>query len=288
LGVRVVAFPGVTKDVSLRITPEGSSTGDIFATLLEYVSLYFLHEVRTFHAAMAEVVEHRDDLRTLFRLMGELDAWQSVAAYRAGIDGFVEPVVDEQGPLLDVQDACHPLLDNAVPNSVAIASGGIAITGSNMSGKSSFLRTVGVNALLAQTIYTCLAAGYRARPLRIISSMNESDDLLGGKSYYLAEAERLLTIVREAERDSDPLLALIDEPLAGTNSPERLAASREILRHLAVRNVLVLVSTHDVELVAQLRGRTRTSLITSPTRRMTTASTSTTASAQASTTTATR
>jgi DNA mismatch repair ATPase MutS len=89
--------------------------------------------------------------------------------------------------------------------------------------------------------------------MRIIASMNESDDLIEGKSYYLAEAERLLAMVRASEHEG-VLLALIDEPLAGTNSPERLAASREILRYLASHNGLVIASTHDVELVSQLQA----------------------------------
>jgi hypothetical protein len=246
-----------TRRIATRVamlTPEGSSTGDIFATVIEYVSIYFLHEVRTFHAVLADVAKHRDDLRTLFIAIGELDAWQSVAAYRAGLGdrGFVEPTFTDAGPRLKICDARHPLLADPVPNSIEIADASIAITGSNMSGKSSFLRTIGVNVLLAQTIDTCLATAYLARPLRILSSMDESDDLLEGKSYYLAEAQRLLTLVREAER-GEHLLALVDEPLAGTNSPERLAASREILRHLAAHNGLVLVSTHDVELVTQLQ-----------------------------------
>lgn len=245
------ATRSIARKVSL-LTPEGSSAGDLIATLIEYVSIYLLHEVRTFHAAMTDISAHRDELRTLFRLVGELDAWQSVASVRAGLASYAEPSFTDSGPRLVIRDARHPLLADPVPNSIVIQGAGIAITGSNMSGKTTFLRTVGVNAILAQTINTCLAAEYRARMMRIIASLNESDDLIEGKSYYLAEAERLLKIVRESESEG-LALALIDEPLAGTNSPERLAASREILRYLADHNGLVMVSTHDVELVSQLR-----------------------------------
>lgn len=242
----------IAKKVSL-LTPEGSSTGDLVATLLEYISIYFLHEVRTFRATMSEIAVHRDELHILFSCIGELDAWQSVASFRAGLTAFTEPEFTDGAARLMVRDARHPLLDDAVPNSIEIHDAGIAVTGSNMSGKTTFLRTIGVNALLAQTIVTCTAAAYRARLLRIIASMDESDDLIAGKSYYLAEAERLLAMVRASEAEN-VLLALIDEPLAGTNSPERLAASREILRYLATHNGLVIASTHDVELVSQLQS----------------------------------
>jgi DNA mismatch repair ATPase MutS len=245
-----------TRRIARRVallTPEGSSTGDLIATLIEYISIYFLHEVRTFHATMSEIATHRAELQTLFNLVGELDAWQSVASFRAGLTGFTEPKFADDGPRLIVRDARHPLLDDAVPNSIEIHDCGIAVTGSNMSGKTTFLRTIGVTVLLAQTIVTCVAAEYRARMMRMIASMNESDDLIEGKSYYLAEAERLLSMVRASELEG-VLLALIDEPLAGTNSPERLAASREILRYLAAHNGLVIASTHDVDLVSQLQA----------------------------------
>ena len=236
------------------LLPEGSSSGDLAAMVLEYVSIYFLHEVRTFQAVMTDVASRRDALRTIFGRIGELDAWQSVASFRAGLGAYCEPVFTEDGPRLEVRDARHPLLGEAVANSIAIEARGVAITGSNMSGKTTFLRTVGVNVLLAQTIYTCRAAAYRGRFMRVIASMDESDDLLEGKSYYLVEAERLLKIVKESERPG-LVLALIDEPLAGTNSPQRLAASREILHYLVSHNALAMVCTHDVELVSQLQTR---------------------------------
>jgi DNA mismatch repair ATPase MutS len=232
--------------------------------LLEYITIYFLHEVRTFHAVISDIAAHRPDLQTLFFAVGQLDTWQSIASFRTSLGQYCEPQFTDTssantpGPLasptsrLAIQDARHPLLADAIANSIQVEAGGIAITGSNMSGKTTFLKTIGVNVLFAQTIYTCSAASYQARLMRIISSMNESDDLLSGKSYYLAEAERLLKIVRESESTS-ALLALIDEPLAGTNSPERLAASREILRYLVAHGATPMLCTHDVELVAQLQ-----------------------------------
>jgi DNA mismatch repair ATPase MutS len=120
-----------------------------------------------------------------------------------------------------------------------------------MSGKSILLRVVGINALFAQTILTCTARRYRATPLRIVSSMRVGDALLEGKSRYLAEAERLLVLVRLADAGR-PSLCLIDELLSGTNTTERLAASRAILDHLARHGMLVLAATHDLELTEHL------------------------------------
>jgi hypothetical protein len=246
------------------LLPESSSSGEIAATLLEYITIYFLHEVRTFHAVISDIAARRPDLQTLFLAIGQLDTLQSIASFRTTLGLYCEPQftgasspdpsgpLDSPSPKLVIQNARHPLLADAITNSIRIVTGGIAITGSNMSGKTTFLKTIGVNVLLAQTIHTCSAASYQAGLMRIISSMNESDDLLSGKSYYLAEAERLLKVIRESET-TPPLLAVIDEPLAGTNSPERLAASREILRYLVAHGAVPMLCTHDVELVAQLQ-----------------------------------
>jgi DNA mismatch repair ATPase MutS len=120
-----------------------------------------------------------------------------------------------------------------------------------MAGKTTFLRTLGVNAILAQTIYTCLATSYMANYFRIISLISETDSLMEGKSYYLVQAEQLLQMIRSSEKDV-LTLCLIDEPLAGTNSSERIVASFEILRYLFEHKALAIIATHDLELAGKL------------------------------------
>lgn len=122
-----------------------------------------------------------------------------------------------------------------------------------MSGKSTFLRVLGVNTVLAQSIGTCFARRFEASRLRVLCSMRASDDVVSGKSRYLAEAERLRAVVEQAE-DGGPTLCLIDELLSGTNASERLAASEAILEHLRAAGALVVAATHDLELAAQLQG----------------------------------
>jgi DNA mismatch repair ATPase MutS len=143
------------------------------------------------------------------------------------------------------------VLDEAIPNSIRVERSSVVITGANMSGKSTFLRTVAVNALMAQSVYTCYAACYKAPFFVILSCMRVSDVLSESKSLYFAEAEQLLTMVRAADGDT-PALCVIDEPLSGTNGPERVSASLEILRYLACRRSLVLVATHDMDVALGL------------------------------------
>jgi len=222
--------------------------------LYEYASTVFLSEVRTYYAVLEHLATHRDDLRRLFRLVGELDALQSVACWRAGLPRFCLPEITTGRVALRVEEAVHPLLAEPVPNSIDLDVRSALITGSNMSGKSTFLRTVGLNVVFAQTICTCLAASYRACPLRLASSVTIRDDVLSGRSFYVAEAERLLRLVRFAE-SGGPALVLVDEPLRGTNSTERIGAVTEILLHLAECEALTIAATHELKIAEMTRHR---------------------------------
>ena len=110
---------------------------------------------------------------------------------------------------------------------------------------------MGINAVLAQSVFTCSAAAYRGALFRVITSISQTDNLMEGKSRYAVEAERLLAMIRSSE-GTTPTLCIIDEVLCGTNSRERLAASEEILQYLAKSNAIVVTATHDVELVDRL------------------------------------
>ena len=244
----------VTKIIArktLLLFPEGSVSSDIGTFLYAHLDIYFLREVRIFYAVLDEIKAHKKELRLIYRLIGELDALQSVASYREGSAGYTEPDFSDKELLLEIKDARHPLLTDPIPNSITIREKGITITGSNMAGKTTFLRTLGVNAILAQTVYMCFATSYTGNYFRIISLINEADDLIEGKSYYLMQAEHLLRMIRCSEKEI-VTLCLIDEPLAGTNSSERVIASFEILRYLVDHNALAVVATHDLDLARKL------------------------------------
>ena len=119
--------------------------------------------------------------------------------------------------MLDVPDLVHPLVETAVPNSIRLEAKGALVTGSNMSGKSTFLRALGVNAILAESLYTCTARHYAASRLRVVASLRTADDLTRGKSLD-RRSGRLLTIIRSVE-GNPPTLCLIDELLAGRTRP---------------------------------------------------------------------
>ncbi|NLA27663.1 MAG: MutS family DNA mismatch repair protein [Firmicutes bacterium] len=225
--------------------------------LLEYMKVFFLLEVRGFYAALREIEKQRTNLQSIYLRVGELDAFQSIASFRSELEDYSEPEFVPGGSYLNVKEARHPLLDKAVPNTIELKDQGVLITGSNMSGKSTFLKTIGVNALLAQSICTCLAQSYVSCFFKIGASLGKSDSLAEGKSLYYMEAERLLTLVNAAGDSAFPSLCLIDEVLSGTNYIERIAAAEAILSYLAAKNALVIVATHDLDLAQKLKDAYR-------------------------------
>jgi DNA mismatch repair ATPase MutS len=141
-----------------------------------------------------------------------------------------------------------------VPNSLAVEDASVLITGSNMSGKTTFVRAIGVNALLAQTLHTVCADVWRAPMLRVRTSIGRSDSLTEGKSYYLAEVESVRALV-QAKAGGQQHLFLLDEIFRGTNTTERVAAAAAVLAYLNRGTDLVIVATHDIE-VLDLLGDT--------------------------------
>jgi DNA mismatch repair ATPase MutS len=215
--------------------------------LVDYVNILFLSKERKFYAVLEELIKHREELERVYLAVGEVDALIAVASYRTGLDAYVEPELKKEGRFIKVEAMVHPLIDEPIANSITLENTGIVLTGSNMSGKSTFLRTIGVNALFAQTICTCLAESYSSSYFKLLSSISPNDDLLVGKSYYLGEAEAVLRIIKNCEEEM-PSLCVIDEIFRGTNPIERISASAEILDYLISHNCIPIVATHDLEL----------------------------------------
>lgn len=149
--------------------------------------------------------------------------------------------------IIIAEEGVHPLVEDAVPNSININNKGIVLTGTNMSGKSTFLRMLGINIILAQSFNFVLAKKYESCFFNIVSSISPNDDVNEGKSYYMAEAESILRIIKATEKGI-PVFCPIDEIFRGTNPTERIAASAEILKYINSKKTISIVATHDREL----------------------------------------
>jgi DNA mismatch repair ATPase MutS len=213
----------------------------------EYYNVLSLTEVRAFYSVLSALNKYQKELGQLHTVIGFTDAMISIASYRAGLKSFIEPQFINSRPYLKIKDLVHPLLKEPVSNSLFVESENILITGSNMSGKTTFLKAIGVNAVLAQTIYTSLAKEYQASFFHVLTLIGRMDNVIEGKSYYLDEINALLRIINALE-SRIPCLCLLDEIFRGTNSIERISSSAEVLLYFARHNCLVFASTHDLEL----------------------------------------
>jgi hypothetical protein len=206
------------------------------------------------HVAWALEDWRRRSSRALRRWLvsvGEIEALSSLAGHRYEHPRDVFPTFEDDGPRFEGEGLGHPLLleREAVNNDVSLSDGLrlLIVSGSNMSGKSTLLRTVGTNAVLAQAGGVVRAARLRLSPLRIGASIGLGDSLREGASRFYAEITRLRAIV-DATAVGPPVLFLIDELLHGTNSHDRRIGAEALLRGLVERGAVGLVTTHDLAL----------------------------------------
>ncbi len=194
------------------------------------------------------------DLSRWFEVIGDVEALSSLAALHADDPGASMPRVVAPGEPGGLAAAAlgHPLLParGRVTNDVdEVRPGqGLLVTGSNMSGKSTFLRALGVNAVLAFAGGPVIAQSLQIPLCRLGTSIRVADSLKSGVSHFYAEVQKLAHVVRTAERDDLPVLFLLDEVLHGTNSRERQIGARWVLAELLKRGAFGVITTHDMEL----------------------------------------
>jgi len=187
--------------------------------------------------------------------LGRFEALSALAALSFENPGWTFPVVAEGEPSYVAQGLGHPLIRDGqrVANDVTLGPAGtfLLVTGSNMSGKSTLLRSIGINAVLAQAGGPVCARSLRMPPVTLGTSILVEDSLAEGVSFFMAELQRIRDIVKEADRARAAggiLLYLLDEVLRGTNSYERQVAVRRVVLHLLKQGALGAVSTHDLQL----------------------------------------
>lgn len=222
-------------------------------TFWDLIATVTLLDLITYEFLKRKLGKCHEDVFIIHEYLGRLDAAIAIASYRQSVPYYVEPEIwfdEKRNVTVHAEDMIHPLLEDAIPNDW-ITERPMLITGSNASGKSTYLKTAALTAILSQSICTSLASSYSASAFRIYSSMALSDDLLAGESYYIVETKSLKRIV-DSTNSGGTVLCVIDEVLRGTNTIERIAASSEVLKVLAENGALCLAATHDIELCGLL------------------------------------
>lgn len=260
LAEQVKCFRKYRQNSHLILSPTRmSGSSDPIQLAMDYLRMMFHLDILKFNQMLRQVRGHLPQIETMLMVAGQLDASISIQCYRAFLKQKGQEYCIPQflsGRKLVMREGVHPLLEQPVPNSIE-TDGNVLLTGSNASGKSTFLKTVAIAALLAQTIHTVPALMYQAGFFKIYSSMALRDSLMSGESYYVAEIKALKRILDAADDGTEPVLCFVDEVLRGTNTVERIAASVEILHALARKNILCFTATHDIELTKLLREEYR-------------------------------
>ena len=237
------------------ILVEGSGIGaSLIQAVLDYFCMITHLDLLIFRRISRIVKDKGEVLDRLMETMGMLELGLCIGSFREYLGAYCKPVFRKtEKPSISCRNIYHPLIDDPVKNSIE-EDRSVLVTGSNASGKSTFLKTIGVNAILAQTIYTAAADSFETAFFRIYSSMALKDNLQGNESYYMVEIRSLKRIMDAAKEEGATVLCFVDEVLRGTNTVERIAASSRILASLAKNNTLPFAATHDIELSYMLEG----------------------------------
>ena len=189
-------------------------------------------------------------LKPWLEAVGSVEAFISLGVIARTKQVHTLPQLVQEGrPVLSAKNLRHPLLNNtdAVGNDFDLNHQTCVITGSNMSGKTTFMRSIGVNLVLAYAGGFCTADGLRASCMEICTCMRTADNVSEGISSFYAELLRIQKIV-ETSKKGQPMLSLIDEIYKGTNSKDRILAAGETVKKLAQPYALTILTTHDLEL----------------------------------------
>lgn len=221
----------------------------VFWFIFEILKTLFLLEPLLLFGVLKRLDTKRNEIESLFEFVGHIDILISIAALRSSLKMYCLPKITEESSIR-TEAIYHPLIYNCTTNDLKITNKSILLTGSNMSGKTSFIRAIGLNIISGLSINTCFAKSASFPLIKIHSAIRISDDLMNDKSYYFEEVLSIKEMIQESQKPHKNLF-LLDELFKGTNTVERIAAGKSILSALSKNNT-VLVSTHDIELTDML------------------------------------
>ena len=219
--------------------------------LLELIKITFLLEPLLMQSSIRNLQAKAKDIENVYCYVGEIDSLLSVASLRSGLEEFCVPRIQEKSSRILGENIKHPLIPACIPNSLNENSS-ILLTGSNMSGKSTFIRSIGLNYIAGMSLNTCFASEMSLPVSKIFSLIRISDDLMDASSYFFKEVDEMNHIIQYTGNTENAII-LLDELFKGTNTIERIASAKAILSFLAKGKNHIFVSTHDIELTTMLQ-----------------------------------
>lgn len=227
---------------------------DMASSIIMFIKLVFMIDYVLFHLIQRSYFKYQEEVMTCYDYISILDNHYSIAMYQHTLTHYCNPKINHNMNGLQMKSIIHPLLDeeNAIANTIDI-SNHILLTGSNASGKSTFMKAVALNLILAQSIQTATAHSFIYQPGYVMTSMANADDVLSGDSYFMSELKSIRRLFNTHQ--CNKIYCFIDEIFKGTNTTERIAASESVLSYLDNQKAYqVIAATHDVELSTLLEN----------------------------------
>ncbi|MCG1145952.1 AAA family ATPase [Staphylococcus epidermidis] len=221
---------------------------DMVSSIIMFIKLVFMIDYVLFHLIQRNYFKYQEEVMACYDYISILDNHYSIAMYQHTLTHYCYPKINNNINGLQMKSIIHPLLDeeNAIANTIEI-SNHILLTGSNASGKSTFIKAVALNLILAQSIQTATAHSFIYQPGYVMTSMANADDVLSGDSYFMSELKSIRRLFNTYQ--CNKIYCFIDEIFKGTNTTERIAASESVLSYLDNQKAYqVIAATHDVEL----------------------------------------
>lgn len=227
---------------------------DMASSIIRFIKLVFMIDYFLFHLIQRSYFKYQEEVMACYDYISILDNHYSIAMYQHTLTHYCYPKINHNINGLQMKSIIHPLLDeeNAIANTIDI-SNHILLTGSNASGKSTFMKAVALNLILAQSIQTATAHSFIYQPGYVMTSMANADDVLSGDSYFMSELKSIRRLFNTHQ--CNKIYCFIDEIFKGTNTTERIAASESVLSYLDNQKAYqVIAATHDVELSTLLEN----------------------------------
>ncbi|MCG1009520.1 hypothetical protein J4760_05760 [Salinicoccus sp. ID82-1] len=238
----------------LSVTDESTREMNIGIQLFIGLKSAFLLDYHLYHQIIRSLSRNHTLYEESWRYLAELDVNYSVALWRETLPYYTVPE-EAEAAHISTDDLYHPLLADPVENDLEYDND-ILLTGSNAAGKSTFMKALGLNVIISNGLNTSTSTGFKYKPGKVISSMDITDSVIEGDSYFISEIKSLKRIMEEVEHFSGNVYCIIDEIFKGTNTVERVAAAETVLRYLNERaDVFVIAATHDMELTHLLRDQ---------------------------------
>lgn len=225
-----------------------SSSGSPTEIVADYMNMILHIDLINFYRMFMQMQAHKEEIDTLHGTLGYIEMLIAVASYKRALGSICTPVYDGKEA---AKELYHPMIADPVKNSYEL-KGNMLLTGSNASGKSTFLKTMALNQLFGQCFYFACADEFHTDMHRIYTSMALRDDLASAESYFMVEIKAMRRILDASKTPGAKIACYVDEVLRGTNTVERIAASTVILKSMLGSGIFSAAATHDIELTELL------------------------------------